>query len=128
MKIFSLVTLAAILNCLTPVLATSNYQCHNKVLGAQYIDRAVAKEYNRLGQNLGIEYGPREQYGVGSLTITANYQSDSISVRVTIGFTKTKEVLWVKAVANDVEFNCEPTNLPAVKLHSVEFGDVASAA
>uniref|UniRef100_A0A381LBU6 Bgt_avrF2_10 n=1 Tax=Blumeria graminis f. sp. tritici 96224 TaxID=1268274 RepID=A0A381LBU6_BLUGR len=103
MKIFSLVTLAAILNCLTPVLATSNYQCHNKVLGAQYIDRAVAKEYNRLGQNLGIEYGPREQYG-------------------------TKEVLWVKAVANDVEFNCEPTNLPAVKLHSVEFGDVASAA
>uniref|UniRef100_A0A381L388 Bgt_avrF2_6 n=1 Tax=Blumeria graminis f. sp. tritici 96224 TaxID=1268274 RepID=A0A381L388_BLUGR len=88
MKIFSLVSLAAILNCLTPVLATSNYQCNNKVLGAQYIDQAVETEYNRLGQNF-----------------------------VTIGFTKTKEVLWVKAMANEVEFNCEPTTLPAVKFH-----------
>ncbi|CAD6502420.1 BgTH12-05012 [Blumeria graminis f. sp. triticale] len=117
MKIFSLVSLAAILNCLTPVLATSNYQCNNKVLGAQYIDQAVETEYNRLGQNFGKEKGPREQYGVGSLKITLKYPSVLIPVTVTIGFTKTKEVLWVKAMANEVEFNCEPTTLPAVKFH-----------
>ncbi|EPQ63651.1 BgtAcSP-30848 [Blumeria graminis f. sp. tritici] len=69
MKIFSLVPLAAILNYLTPVLATSNYKCERYVVGGKYADEAVDEAYAKVAENMPANFDHEAQLGEGYIRI-----------------------------------------------------------
>uniref|UniRef100_A0A381LB30 Bgt_avrF2_11 n=1 Tax=Blumeria graminis f. sp. tritici 96224 TaxID=1268274 RepID=A0A381LB30_BLUGR len=88
MKIFSLISFAAILNHLTPVLAASDYDCGPARIPGSRIQNAYDEAHRPKFQANSRTYEPLK-----------------------VGGTFEREILWVKAFANREWFHCEPATV-----------------
>uniref|UniRef100_A0A381LD27 Bgt_avrF2_13 n=1 Tax=Blumeria graminis f. sp. tritici 96224 TaxID=1268274 RepID=A0A381LD27_BLUGR len=81
MKIFGLISFAAILNHLTPVLAASSYICGESFIQGYYIQHAFDEAHGLKLRNDEQNYGTNELFA---------------------------EILWVKALIKGEEIECKP--------------------
>ncbi|SZF05637.1 unnamed protein product [Blumeria hordei] len=109
MKIFSLISLAAILSHLTPAIALSGYKCKDKVIGLvpiqQFLDDAFGTS------QLPPYPGPRNKIFLsGGFHVILQFPSGDVDVKFEVAANSNKEVLYVKAFVLGEEIKCTPTN------------------
>ncbi|CCU82617.1 putative candidate secreted effector protein [Blumeria hordei DH14] len=113
MKIFSLISLAAILSHLTPAIAVPAYKCHEKVLDPIFIQGAIDKAF--ADQRMPVVAGPPDKlYVMASAKLLLRYKTKDIKVKFEIGANSQKGVIYITAFAGDQTFKCkETTEAPA---------------
>ncbi|CAD6502430.1 BgTH12-05022 [Blumeria graminis f. sp. triticale] len=111
MKIFSLISFAAILNHLTPVLAASDYDCGPARIPGSRIQNAYDEAHRPKFQANSRTYEPRELFTVGTYEHEHQEDTETIKFIVKVGGTFEREILWVKAFANREWFHCEPATV-----------------
>ncbi|CAD6500331.1 BgTH12-07509 [Blumeria graminis f. sp. triticale] len=108
MKIFGLISFAAILNHLTPVLAASSYVCGQSLIHRYYIQYAFDRAHELKIQNNEQNYENNELFAVGNYKHQYEEDNEIIDVTVKVGGTIKKEILWVKALVKGEEIECKP--------------------
>ncbi|CAD6502445.1 BgTH12-05037 [Blumeria graminis f. sp. triticale] len=107
MKIFSVVSLTAILSHLTPSIeaVSSNYKCDRLVLGGDIIDRQIEKTFPIFPASVRYEYEPHHVFSTVNFFVYYNFGQ----VQFAVEFSVQKKPLSVKVKFNENEYTCEPT-------------------
>nr|ALJ53443.1 Bgt_avrF2_1 [Blumeria graminis f. sp. tritici] len=127
MKIFSVVSLTAILSHLTPSIeaVSSNYKCDRLVLGGDIIDRQIEKTFPIYQGNVHPGYEPHHVFSTVNFFVYYNFGKGTIlfskktlfptnlsrvyQVQFAVEFSVQKKPLSVKVKFNENEYTCEPT-------------------
>ncbi|CAD6502432.1 BgTH12-05024 [Blumeria graminis f. sp. triticale] len=111
MKILSLISIAAVLNNLTPVHAadTWNYQCGPAVIHGSYVQDCVNSYHKYIMPSVTRDYGPNEYFKTATFPVKYFHNGAYMDVQVSADFTILKEITKVKASALGQEIECHPT-------------------
>ncbi|CAD6502434.1 BgTH12-05028 [Blumeria graminis f. sp. triticale] len=113
MKIFSLISFAAILNHLTPVYAEGNcnYKCGPAVIDGDYVRECVKSYYEYKMRTIDRDYGPNDHFTTVTFPLQYLHKEEIITVQVSADFTALREITSVRASALEQEIECLPTQL-----------------
>ncbi|CAD6502431.1 BgTH12-05023 [Blumeria graminis f. sp. triticale] len=111
MKIFSLISLAAILNHLTPILAAPDYDCGPARIPGSRIQSAHDEAHSLRLQTATRSYEPDEQFIIATYKHQHREDTETVEFIVKFGCTIEKKIKWVKAFAKGEWYHCEPATV-----------------
>ncbi|CCU82618.1 putative candidate secreted effector protein [Blumeria hordei DH14] len=111
MKIFSLISLAAILSHLTPAIANQNYKCHDQIIGPIPLMESVNNAFKYYNEE--AKPGPADKLFIPSaFDLKIKYKDGTFDVKIEVGANSQKQIIYVKAYCQGKTFDCTPTNEP----------------